>query len=251
MSSDFLLETRGVSKRFGSVQALRNTDFTVGKKEIVGLVGDNGAGKSTLLKIIAGNYEPDEGEIWFEGKKVSIKSPQEAKVLGIETVYQDLALCENLDVTANYFLGRELTTVFNALQESRMRRQTGEVLRNLDIDITSVDKIVQFLSGGQRQAIAVGRAASWGAKLLLLDEPTSSLGIRESHKVLNLIRRLREERGLGVVIISHNLQHVLPVADRIVILRQGQQIGSCRPSEKTYDEVVKMISGMEAIHLRE
>ncbi len=251
MSPDLLLEVRGISKRFGSVQALENVNFNVGKKEIVGLVGDNGAGKSTLMKIIAGNYLPDEGEIRFEGKKAILRTPQVAKKLGIETVYQDLALCENLDVTANYFLGRELITRFNALQKSKMRKKAEEILKNLSIEISSVRKIVQFLSGGQRQAIAVGRAASWGAKLLLLDEPTSALGIRESHKVLNLIKKLREERELGVVVISHNLQHVLPIADRVVILRHGQQVGSYRPTDTTYDEFVKLISGEEAIHLKE
>lgn len=245
MPTSNLLELRHISKHFGSVKALHGVNFNVGYKEIVGLVGDNGAGKSTLLKIISGNFPPDGGEIWFEDRKVAFKTPHEAKDLGIETVYQDLALCENLDIAANYFLGREAKAFLGVLREKQMRREADQMLKKLGIDVPSIRKTVEFLSGGQRQAVAVGRAASWGAKLLLLDEPTSALGLRESRKVLSLIRRLRDERELSVIMISHNLQHVLPVADRIVIMRHGANVGSRNPREVTYEELVVLLSGEE------
>ena len=224
-----LLELEGVSKRFGPVQALDRVDFAVHAGEVVGLVGDNGAGKSTLVKTIAGIHAADEGTIRFDGEEVSISKPQDATALGIATVYQDLALCDNLDVVANLFLGREEVspgpgTVSRQLDEARMEHQTGELLSNLAVTIPSLRSEVGTLSGGQRQQVAVARSLLGEPKVVLLDEPTAALGVAQTAQVLDLIRRLRE-RELGVVVISHNLVDVFEVADRIFVLRLGRAAG--------------------------
>jgi D-xylose transport system ATP-binding protein len=238
-----LLELRGVAKRFGAVQALNGVDFEVYPSEVVALVGDNGAGKSTLVKIISGIYAMDEGEIRFEGQEVHVSGPRDVTRLGISTVYQDLALCDNLDVVANLYLGREETTG-PALDEEPMERRALEVLRSLSVKIPQVRTIVASLSGGQRQSVAVSRSVMWDAKVVLLDEPTAALGVAQTRMVLDLIRRLKEQ-GLGVVVISHNLADVFEVCDRIVVLRLGRRAADFRVVEATREQVVAAITGAE------
>lgn len=220
-----LLDLHGINKSFGAVQALHDVDFCIYPGELVGLVGDNGAGKSTLIKIISGVEHADSGSIFFEGHKVSIKSPDDAKALGIETLYQDLALINNLDVVANMFLGREkvIPLFFGAiklLKNREMERESARILDQLKVNLGSVRERVEVLSGGQRQAIAIGRAVGWGKKLVLLDEPTAALGVREAQQALGLIRRLKDQ-GVAAVSISHNLEHIFSIVDRVVVLRQG------------------------------
>ena len=245
-----LLALQGVSKRFGPVEALSDVDFEVHAGEVVGLVGDNGAGKSTLVKAIAGIHAPDEGTIRFDGEEVKIKGPQDATELGIATVYQDLALCDNLDVVANLFLGREevspgVGTASRQLDEARMEHQTGELLSNLAVTIPSLRSEVGTLSGGQRQQVAVARSLLGEPKVVLLDEPTAALGVAQTAQVLQLIRRLRE-RELGVVVISHNLVDVFEVADRIVVLRLGRPAGDFSAEATTEEHVVSAITGIGA-----
>jgi D-xylose transport system ATP-binding protein len=242
-----LLEVSGVSKRFGPVQALDRVDFEVHSGEVVGLVGDNGAGKSTLVKTVAGIHSPDGGGIRFGGEAVTITRPQDAVALGIATVYQDLALCDNLDVVANLFLGREEIApgpgeVSRQLDETKMEHQTEELLSNLAVTIPSLRSEVGTLSGGQRQQVAVARSLLGEPRLLLLDEPTAALGVAQTAQVLDLIRRLRQ-RGLGVVVISHNLADVFEVADRIVVLRLGRAAGSFDAEATTEEHVVSAITG--------
>jgi D-xylose transport system ATP-binding protein len=235
---------RGISKCFGAVRALNNVDFEVYPGEVVGLVGDNGAGKSTLIKTIAGVGPADEGDISVEGQAVKISSPQIATNLGIETVYQDLALCENLDVVSNLFLGREKHTPFSTLQEIEMERRSLEVLRILDVKLPSVRTIVSTLSGGQRQSIAVARTILRNAKVILLDEPTAALGVAQTLQVLNLIRRLRQQ-GLAVVVITHNLADVFEVVDRVIVLRLGRRVGTFDVCSTTPEQIVAAITGAE------
>jgi D-xylose transport system ATP-binding protein len=243
-----LLELEGVNKRFGPVQALDRVDFAVHAGEVVGLVGDNGAGKSTLVKAIAGIHTPDEGTIRFEGEEVRIKGPQDATELGIATVYQDLALCDNLDVVANLFLGREQVSpgpgqVSRQLDEVKMEHETADLLSNLAVTIPSLRSEVGTLSGGQRQQVAVARSLLGEPKVVLLDEPTAALGVPQTKQVLELIRRLRE-RNLGVVVISHNLVDVFAVADRVFVLRLGRAAGEYKADETTEEHVIGAITGV-------
>lgn len=243
-----ILELEGVSKRFGPVQALDRVDFAVHAGEVVGLVGDNGAGKSTLVKTIAGIHGADQGAIRFEGNEVSISRPQDATELGIATVYQDLALCDNLDVVANLFLGREEVSpgpgaVSRQLDEVKMEHETADLLSNLAVTIPSLRSEVGTLSGGQRQQVAVARSLLGEPKVVLLDEPTAALGVPQTKQVLELIRRLRE-RQLGVVMISHNLVDVFEVADRIFVLRLGRSVGNFAANETTEEHVVGAITGV-------
>jgi len=245
-----VLALKGVSKSFGPVQALSDVDFEVQPAEVVALVGDNGAGKSTLVKTIAGIHPPDAGTISFEGKEVTIHGPSDAVQLGIATVYQDLALCDNLDVVENLFLGREEKSEGPAgfvgqLDEVDMEKQTGELLQNLAVTITSVRAEVGTMSGGQRQQVAIARSLLGEPKLVMLDEPTAALGVRQTAQVLELIKTLRE-RGYGVVVISHNLADVFQVADRIYVLRLGQKAGVFKAGETNQDEVVAAITGLSA-----
>jgi D-xylose transport system ATP-binding protein len=240
-----LLELRGVSKRFGAVQALSEVDFTAPAGEVTALVGDNGAGKSTLIKIIAGIYTADQGEYLFEGEPVHVSSPQAATDLGIATVYQDLALADNLDVVANLFLGREVIAPVRRLDETVMEREANQVLDSLAVRIPSVRTQVASLSGGQRQSVAIARSMLGEPKVALLDEPTAALGVAQTAQVLNLIRRLRE-RGLAVVIISHNLADVFEVADRIEVLRLGRRVATFQARQTSSDEVVSAITGAKA-----
>ena len=249
-SGEPTLRMTGVSKAFGAVQALRDVDFEVWSGEVVGLVGDNGAGKSTLIKIIAGVNPADTGHIFMDGKEVHISAPTDANRLGIETVYQDLALADNLDVVANLYLGREgvappIPGLGGVLSETEMEVRTLDVLRQLDVKtIKSVRVPVAALSGGQRQSIAVAKTILRRAKVVLLDEPTAALGVAQTRQVLHLIRRLRAN-GLAVVVISHNLADIFEVVDRVIVLRLGQRVGSYDIASTTPEKVVAAITGAE------
>jgi D-xylose transport system ATP-binding protein len=239
------LELTGITKTFGAVQALTDVDFEVYPAEVVALVGDNGAGKSTLVKTIAGTHQPDSGTIRFDGEEVRIHSPADATHLGIETVYQDLALCDNLDVVASMFLGREeqVPPHIGALSELSMEKRSLEVLKGLNVTtIRSVRTPVASLSGGQRQSVAISRAVMWNSKVVLLDEPTAALGVAQTEQVLALIKRLREQ-GLGVVVITHNIQEVFEVADRIIVLRLGRRVATFKHADATPEDVVGAITG--------
>ena len=238
------LRLRGISKSFGAVRALSKVDFEVYAGEVVGLVGDNGAGKSTLIKVISGVAPADEGEIFVEGQKVSIPNPQAANRLSIETVYQDLALCDNLDVVANLFLGREEVSFLRSLDEVDMEKQGLEVLRGLEVKIPSVRSVVATLSGGQRQSVAVAKSILRQASVVLLDEPTAALGVVQTRQVLQLINRLREQ-GLAVVVISHNLADVFEVVDRVIVLRLGRRVGTFDIKTATPEQIVAAITGAE------
>jgi D-xylose transport system ATP-binding protein len=237
-----ILELKGVSKRFGAVQALTRVDFNVCPGEVNALVGDNGAGKSTLIKGVAGIYPFDEGEVIFDGRQVSLHSPRDAAALGIEVVYQDLALANNLDVVANMFLGRERTGRFFRLDEAGMEQAAVETLTSLSVTtLRSVRLAVAGLSGGQRQAIAVAKAVMWNSRLVILDEPTAALGVAQTRQVLDLVRRLAE-KGLAVVLISHNLHDIFEVADRITVLRLGQKVNEFVAKATNQQEVVHAIT---------
>jgi D-xylose transport system ATP-binding protein len=239
-----ILELKGISKRFGAVQALSEVDFEVFPGEVVGLVGDNGAGKSTLVKTIAGINIADAGEYVFNGSRVQISGPTDVTKLGISTVYQDLALCDNLDVVNNLYLGREEIDALPVLKEEAMERRSRDVLRSLSVKIPHVRTPVASLSGGQRQSVAVARSVMWDAKLVMLDEPTAALGVAQTRQVLDLIRRLRDQ-GLGVVVISHNMADVFEVADRIVVMRLGRRVATFNVREATREQVVGAITGAE------
>jgi D-xylose transport system ATP-binding protein len=243
-----ILDCVGVSKSFGAVQALYRVDFEVRAGEVMALVGDNGAGKSTLIKGIAGIHAFDEGETHFEGERVTIHGPRDSAALGIEVVYQDLALADNLDVVANMFLGRERLNAV-VLDEAGMERSARETLDSLHVTtLRSVRQAVVGLSGGQRQAVAVAKAVMWNSKVVILDEPTAALGVAQTRQVLDLVRRLAD-RGLGVVIISHNLHDIFEVADRITVLRLGQSVNLFMRRETTQQEVVHAITAGELVHV--
>jgi D-xylose transport system ATP-binding protein len=237
-----LLELHGVSKRYGAVQALTEVDFEAHAGRVTALVGDNGAGKSTLIKIISGIVGADGGEYRFDGKPVHVSTPQAATALGIATVYQDLALCDNLDVVANLWLGREELGGVRLLDETDMEQEASTVLKRLAVRIPSVRTQVASLSGGQRQSVAIARSMLGEPKMVVLDEPTAALGVAQTAEVLNLIRRLREQ-GLAVVVISHNLSDVFEVADTIVVLWLGRQVGVLDAKQTNSEEVVAAITG--------
>jgi D-xylose transport system ATP-binding protein len=243
-----LLEAKGVSKRFGAVEALTGVDFEVDAGEIVALVGDNGAGKSTLIKSIAGIQPGEEGQYYFDGEEVTISSPPDAARLGIATVYQDLALCDNLDVVANLFLGSEALEhgpqkALKVLDEIGMEARALELLASLSVTtLRSVRTEIGALSGGQRQSVAIARSLLGDPKVVILDEPTAALGVAQTYQVLELVKRLRE-RGLGVIYISHNIADIFNVADRIVVLRLGRRVASFVTSETEPDAVVGAITG--------
>jgi D-xylose transport system ATP-binding protein len=242
-----VLALEKVSKSFGPVQALQDVDFEVRPGEVVALVGDNGAGKSTLVKSIAGIHGIDSGRVLFEGQPVKITDPTDAVKLGIATVYQDLALCDNLDVVENLFLGREergggVATVTRQLDETKMEREAHSLLENLAVTITDVRSEVGTMSGGQRQQVAIARSLLGDPKVVLLDEPTAALGVRQTAQVLALIKRLRD-KGHGVIVISHNLADVFEVADRIVVLRLGRLAGVFDAKSTDQAEVVGAITG--------
>jgi D-xylose transport system ATP-binding protein len=240
-----LLELQGISKRFGAVQALSDVRFDVAAGEVVALVGDNGAGKSTLIKVLSGIHKPDTGSFRWQGRDVTVATPNDAAALGIATVYQDLALCDNLDVVANLFLGHEVASrggPLGVMDEIAMERKAVEVLRRLSVKIPSVRIPIASLSGGQRQSVAVARSVIGNNKVVLLDEPTAALGVAQTHEVLALIKRLREE-GLGVVLISHNLANVFEVADRITVLRLGRWVGTYDAKAVSHEQLVAFMTG--------
>ena len=242
-----LIEMRGITKSFGAVQALRGADLKLMPNEVLGLVGDNAAGKSTLMKTLTGVHRPDSGEVFFEGKPVIFDSPRASRAHGIEMIYQNLALAPNLDVVANVFLGREKTRAFLRrwlywLDEKSMEHDTRDLLDKLRINITSVRTNVERMSGGQQQAVAIARAVAFKARVVIMDEPTASLAVKEVGKVLDLIKNLRDN-GVAVIIISHRLQDIFTVADRIMVLRGGQSVADHRVANTSMDDVVKYIIG--------
>jgi D-xylose transport system ATP-binding protein len=246
-----LLQLRGISIRFGAVQALTDVDLDVYRGEVLALVGDNGAGKSTLVKSIAGINRPDHGEMTFEGRPVHITGPREAAALGISTVYQDLALCDNLDVVANLYLGREeVDHPLPGISEEKMEKQARKVLKELNVTtLKSPRLVVASLSGGQRQSVAVARSVMWDAKLVILDEPTAALGVAQTKQVLELILRLKQQ-GLAVIVISHNLADVFEVCDRIFVLRLGRNGGEFVVQDATREQIVAAITGAEIGQVR-
>ena len=240
-----LLEVRNVSKRFGGVQALTDVSLTLFPGEVLALAGDNGAGKSTLIKAISGVHKPTSGTIAYEGNIVTFENPQQARDHGIETIYQDLALADNLDVGSNVFLGREpVRRRFGLpfIDRKRMRNEAQETLRALDIQIHRLDLPIRGMSGGQRQSVAIGRAIHWKARVLIMDEPTAALGVPEQRKVMELIQNLKQS-GVGVIFISHNLIDIFQVSDRILVLRRGVNVGERKISETNGDEVVRLMVG--------
>ena len=237
-----VLELRGVSKSFGAVQALYQVDFHVAPGEVMALVGDNGAGKSTLIKCIAGIHPADEGTVIFDGDEVNIHGPKDAAKLGIEVVYQDLALADNLDVVQNMYLGREDTDGLRRLDETKMEAKAKETLASLSVTtLQSVRQTVAGLSGGQRQSVAVAKAVMWNSRVVILDEPTAALGVAQTRQVLDLVKRLGEQ-GLAVILISHNLHDIFEVADSITVLRLGQNVAEFKRTETNQQEVVEAIT---------
>jgi ABC-type sugar transport system ATPase subunit len=236
-----VLEVEGLRKRFGATTALKDVSLTLNESEVLALLGDNGAGKSTLIKILSGVVKPDKGEIRIGGDKVQIDSPHKARELGIETVYQDLALFDNASAVGNFFAGREKTRFFGWVDDKAMKRETDEIIDRLQVNLKPGEE-VGLMPGGQRQAVACARAIAFGQRIVILDEPTSALGAREAGNVLRLIKEAAEQ-GTSVIVISHNLEHVIEVADRAVVLRQGRYIGEQEPTKETQEELVSMIVG--------
>ena len=243
-----VLEARGITKRYGHVTALDSADLELRAGEVLALVGDNGAGKSTLIKVLCGAVVPDDGQVLLDGQPVHFRSPLDARKLGIETVYQDLAVAPALDIASNLFLGREvrrdgpLGSWFRLLDKARMKREAQREMEELKFRLPSIDSAVEKLSGGQRQGVAVARAAIFARRLVIMDEPTAALGVRESGQVLNLIRTIRD-RGLPVILISHDMPHVFEVADRIQIMRLGRRAAIATPQRNTMSEVVAIMTG--------
>jgi len=248
MTERYLLELREISKDFGGVKALQNVDLRLGYNEILAVVGDNGAGKSTLMKVISGAILPDSGKIFFKGKEVSIRNPHDSMALGIQMLYQNLALVDCLNIPSNLFLGREIYKkvlgFMNFLNINMMKEHSIRHLQSLGINIPNIKEKVRNLSGGQRQVISISRAVYWSKKLIILDEPTAALGVKESKKILDLIKTLKQ-KNISIIIISHNLQHVFSVAERVMILFRGRNAGERVIKDTDSDEVVKMITGAE------
>ena len=248
---DTMLRVQNLTKRFGGLTAVDNVDMEVKVGEVIGLVGDNGAGKSTLIKMVSGVYQPDEGDIYYQGNKVSFSGPREARDMGIETIYQDLALAENLDVGANIFLGREILRPYlggliKMVDRTKMRNEAEKALDRVNVHVPSLTQQVRNLSGGQRQAVAIARSIYWDARLMIMDEPTAALGVAEQRKVLRLVKKLCSE-GIPVIIISHNMQDVFAVATRIVVMRRGKKVGERYTRETTVDEIVSLMVGAETV----
>lgn len=243
-----ILEVRGASKSYGAVVALADVDLTLHQGEVLALLGDNGAGKSTLIKAIAGAHRLDQGEVVVDGSTADIRTPSDARALGIETVYQDLALFDNLPATANFYVGREVTRPkwlgrLGFLRERQMADETGELVDRLGVSIRNLSAKIGLMSGGQRQAVAVARAVAFASRVVILDEPTAALGVRESRHVLDLVRRLPEQ-GVSVILISHNLEQVTEVADNAVVLRHGRNVGRLAPTAENHEHLVSLIVGV-------
>jgi len=251
-----ILEAQGLVKRYGQVTALDGADFELYPDEIVAIIGDNGAGKSTLIKALSGALQPDDGEIRLDGERVHFRTPLDARRAGIETVYQDLAVAPALDIAANIFLGREkrrggpLGGVLRMIDKRAMRREATRHFDELKIAVRSIGQPVETLSGGQRQGVAVARAAAWARRLAIMDEPTAALGVRETAQVLDLIRRVRE-RGLPVILISHDMPHVFELADRILIMRLGKRVAVVTPQTHTMPEAVAIMTGATKAELEQ
>ena len=244
-----LIEMKDISKTFGAVKALQNVNFEVMSGEIVGLVGDNAAGKSTLMKILSGAYIADHGEIWINGKKASISNPVDSRNLGIEILYQNFALAGNINIYQNIFLGRELTKdycwgIFKILNKKEMATRSVDLISKLKIDVHQVNKRVKELSGGQQQSVAIARVIGFNARLIIMDEPTANLGIKEVGRLLDLIRRLREH-GISVIVISHRLDDIFSVGDKVIVLKRGKRVGMRYVKETTEKEVLRLIVGGE------
>ncbi|HEY0364730.1 MAG TPA: ATP-binding cassette domain-containing protein [Solirubrobacteraceae bacterium] len=249
MTADAVLEVEGATKSFGAVAALSDVSLRLGRGEVLAVVGDNGAGKSTLIKCVSGAHRLDRGRVRVEGELVALRSPVHARQHGIETVYQDLSLFDNLSVVANLFAGRELTAprrtrVLGWLRNRAMTSRVAEILAELEVNVPNLHAPVGLLSGGQRQAIAVARAVTFATRLVILDEPTAALGVRETRNVLRLVKRL-PERGVSVIIISHNLEQVAEVADRVMVLRRGAKVGEAPPDAEHHDRIVSLIVGAQ------
>jgi simple sugar transport system ATP-binding protein len=249
MSDAPLVEMRNISKTFGAVKALQNVNFEVMPAEIVGLVGDNAAGKSTLMKILSGAYIADQGEVWMNGNKVHISNPVDSRNLGIEMLYQNFALAGNINIYQNIYLGRELTRdylggLFKILDKKMMADRSYELISRLKIDVHRVTKRVKELSGGQQQSVAIARVIAFNAQLIIMDEPTANLGIKEVGRLLDLIRRLKDQ-GISVIFISHRLDDIFSVGDRVIVLKRGKRIGMRKTKETTEKEVVRLIVGGE------
>ncbi len=250
VDSQPILQVREMYKHFGGLVAVDHVSFAVAPGEVVGLLGDNGAGKSTLIKVISGVHRPDGGTLLLDNEEVSFPSPLDARRKGIETIYQDLALCENLDASANIFLGREVRLrrwgILRELDNAYMLKESRTVIEQLDIQIPDLRKPIRLLSGGQRQAVAIARAVYWNARLMIMDEPTAALGVPEQLKVLQLVRTLRE-RGIPVILISHNMQDVFAVADRVIVMRRGRKAGERMIKETNDKEIVGLMIGAEEL----
>ena len=245
MSGDPLLRLQDITRNFGAIEALRGISFEVQRGEVLALLGDNGAGKSTLVKIISGGLKPTSGSLYFDGRERNFASPADAKAEGIETVYQDLSLCTNVDVVANFFMGREVVKRYfgiPVLQEAEMEAAVARAMSNAGTRIPSLRTNVEYLSGGQRQAIELNRFVHWGGKLVLLDEPFAALGVEQTRRGLEMIRRIADQ-GIGVIIITHIMAQAFQVADRIVVIRQGLVAGNVARAKTSPDEVVRMITG--------
>ena len=253
----YIVEAKSISKYFGAVTALEDVDFELINGEILGLVGDNGAGKSTLIKILSGALTPNKGEIKVYGETVKINSPNDAFKLGIETIYQDLALFNNLNFVKNIFGGREykargLGKILNFADDRRMKKEAIEKIKNISINLPNLEQNTDTLSGGQRQAVAITRAIFWGRKIIIMDEPTAALGVKESAKVLEMISKIRENLD-GIIIITHNIEHIIKIADRVIVLRTGKRAGGIdfkdykEKSTSLHNDIVKLITGAELI----
>lgn len=253
-NNNYIIEAKGLTKYYGAVLALNNVDFELKKGEVLGLVGDNGAGKSTLIKILSGAIVPNKGVIKIYEKEAEIKTPRDSFNLGIETIYQDLALFNNLDFTQNIFAGREyvgrgVKKIFGYADSRRMRKEALEKIKNISINLPEINQKIETLSGGQRQAVAFTRAVFWGTKIIIMDEPTAALGVQESKKVLELISEIKKHVD-GIIIITHNIEHIIKVADRVIVLRTGERVGDLSfkdyagRSSDLHNDVVKMITGM-------
>lgn len=245
-----ILEVSGLTKHFGGLTAVDGVSLQIFPGEVVGLLGDNGAGKSTLIKMISGVYKPDDGKVLLDGDEITVASPAEARERGIETIYQDLALCENLDAPTNIFLGREplrkTLGFLNQVDRKQMLTESESVLERLDIHIPDLRRPISEMSGGQRQAVAIARAVYWNARLMIMDEPTAALGVPEQRKVFELVRTLRDQK-VPVLMISHNMQDVFAVADRAIVMRRGKKVAERTIAETSSDELVSLMVGGERV----
>ncbi|MGA2611831.1 MAG: ATP-binding cassette domain-containing protein [Spirochaetia bacterium] len=240
MTQENVLEVRNLSKSFGAVQALSNVSFTVGKSEIVGLVGDNGAGKSTIINLLMGVYQPDEGEIYFEGKRVTFDSPRNSRATGIEPVYQNTAVVDLMNLWRNFYLGREVTKSFGpfgVLDKKEMKKKSIEMMWDIGVHVREADESVQYMSGGERQSLCIGRCMEFSGKLLLLDEPTAALSLKETDKVLKFAESVRE-KGLSEIIVDHNIIHIYPIVDKFVIMERGRKVTELRKNDVSAEDVI-------------